>query len=122
MITCCGFVLEQLASLVPEYTHVAATIEAHWSTRQCNDIFHKLLVTRRGCRKGFPMGVYTTLLTLYVVHVGEYGTWNDPVVFEHLNVDLALLDQQQGGYLTDIEANEMLIKVLPGYTAREDPY
>jgi hypothetical protein len=109
MIKCCGYVLEQLDSLVPEYTHLASTIEAHWGTSRCNDIFHQLMASDRTDRKELPMGVYTTLLTLFVVHVGEYGTYGNPMVFEHLNVDLDLLDKDQGGYLTDCEKAEMLM-------------
>ena len=114
MIKCCGFVLEQLASLVPEYTHIASAIEAHWGTSRCNDVFHKVMVMDREDRKGLPMGVYTSLLSLFVVHVSEYGTYDNPMVFEHLNVDLLQLDQSHGGYLTAGETYQSECAHRPG--------
>lgn len=71
-------VIKNLAKVYTRYPQISVHLECIWGTKWCHEYFHSLL-TKEKIRIGFPIDVYYTLLTLYMIHVIEYTDFNAPV-------------------------------------------
>ncbi len=55
-----------------QFPRIAAAIELMWGNRELDEYLHKMIMTDRGDRAGFPKEVIAALLKLHNQHVARF--------------------------------------------------
>ncbi len=97
--------LKLLDMIYIKYPHVSVKLESYWGTESCHKYMKYLLTKDRDRdRKGICFGVYQDIITLCLLHISEFGNFDDPIILDHLNINLEELDKY---YDSEIPASEI---------------
>lgn len=98
-----NLLLHYLDTLYKKYKHVSIKIESYWGTELCHTYLRYLLIKendREIERIGFDFAEFQIIMSLYIIHVKQFGNFGNPVLLDDINLNVesicynnALIDQ-----------------------------